>query len=90
MAYSTKTDGLTEAKVFLLKARVNELKAELRQLGIRDTWTFFKYYHMDYPQEKFRTLITTQKTDLDFTRKLDAMVTKLKADKKTSIEDKQG
>lgn len=83
-----REEDITEAEV--LKVRVMNLKGELRKLGIKHPWSFFKYYHMDYSEMKFRSCINTQQSDLDFTEKLEAMVNKLKADKKTSIEDKQG
>ncbi len=65
---SISLDGLTEGEACGLE--MMQIKSQLRELGIRNIWTFFK---LDYPKfnvDLFRAKINARTTDRDFVEKL--------------------
>lgn len=64
-----------------LKLEVMQLKGQLRKIGIKDVFTFFKHYNPNYPVNKFRSCYNTQQADKDFNKRLQNLIDTLKKQK---------
>lgn len=57
-------EGLTEGEAYALEAM--QIKSQLRQLGIKNIWTFFKLDYPKFNKDDFRAKINSRTTDKEF------------------------
>ena len=68
MRISIDTKGLTDGENYTLE--VYQIKAAMRNMGIKSFWAFFQKDYPTYDQALFHAKINGRGTDKDFVQKL--------------------